>query len=169
MGLFARDTMIERLARKTGWVVISREADVYRLRAGDHSRPYTIRVRCRDDYLNVTFLANLPVQFPLASMTKELATGLLVRNCRLLWAKWCLEVAGSCDALPFLYAAVQTQGLTGETFDAICRCMIGEIQAVHDELRGQVARFTDGGAGRLRVQPGGDTLPLDHRGIRFLE
>lgn len=173
MGWLKRETLIERLARETGWAVINRHGDFTQIRADDCSKQYSIHVRYRQDGVNVAFLCYFPVRFPLQMLTQELTMGLLVRNARLIWSKWCIRLAESCEAQAYLYGSLAREGLAAAAFDDLCRDMIAEMDAVHNELQGQAARLGGGwgvaGFGGGHPVNGQGGMPLDQRGVRFLE
>jgi hypothetical protein len=177
MALFKRETTIERMVRNCGWVVTHREDDVYRIRRGDGSRMFYLNIRYREDYLNVLIHGRLGIQFPLSTITPEMTMGLLVRNTRLVWCSWGIQLGGSCDAVPSLASSLQTEGLTDETFAAVCRAMATELEAVYDDLHGVVERLGGGGGagvygqGHVRSQapPGRGRLQGGGGGVRFLE
>jgi hypothetical protein len=155
------ETPVERLARETGWLILDREGDLYRLQADDCSWRHIIAIRYRRDAINVTFTGQLPCRFPLAMVTPEMTMGLLVRNDRLYWAKWGIVIAYSCEAVPRLHGSLQREGLTAECFEAMCRSMVVEMEAVTAELQGQAARLGGGGmAGRVQGPPVGGGRPM---------
>jgi hypothetical protein len=175
MGLFSREpppSPVEVMAKNTGWLVTSREDDIYWIRLGDGSRTHRLRIRYREDYFNTLFMASFPIRFPLASVTPELTMGLLVRNGQLPWAKWCLEVTGSCEATIYLYGSLATDSLGDVLFNTVCRSIFNEIEAVFLELQGQAGRLTGGGVtGQFRNLPqsGRGSLAADGRGMRMLD
>ena len=173
MRFLGRETLIERLARQAGWLVTEREGDYHQLRADDGSPLQYINVRCRDDKGYVSFWTVFPVRFPYASVTMDLFMGLLIRNRELKYCKWCSEMLGSCEISISLSYIVPKAGLCPASFDAICREMTDEIQALRAVLRGQLANM--GAAMRPAGSPfphppagRGMVLPAD-QGIRYLK
>lgn len=163
MGLFQRQSLIEQLARQTGWRVIEREGDIYRIRADDLSPTYYVRIRYREDALNLTFQSYLPVRFPLSAITLELTQGLLVRNNSLIWSKWCLAPLGSCELQPYLYGGLPCEGLKADAFDDLCRSAIEEVYAVHMEMNRELSRLGPGQADHRQAE-GRSGIPAPRAG-----
>src|SRR5579871_4459156 len=103
MGLFHRETLIERLARESRWRVTEWEGDRYHICADDGSPMRIVHIRCRDDRPVVVFWTVFPVRFPLAAVSPELTLGLLNRNAGVFFGRWCIDVLNSCELTLYLH------------------------------------------------------------------
>ena len=151
MSFFKRETLIEWLARESGWLLTDREADFYQVRLERDSGMRYVKIRSRDQNDTVLFQTHLPVQFPISAVPPELFKHFLLRNRLLAFGSWTFDVRDSCDTVFYLTYIALKAGLTPSMFNTICRELLKEREAVHDELRGQFGRVNM--PVRLTVQP----------------
>jgi hypothetical protein len=136
--------LIERLCRETGVVFVSREADRYEVRNGDHASTRYISVWYSDRFTNVMFQSWFPIQFSLEQEPKGLFARVLLRNGQLHWSGWSMAIGGSCEACLTLVANVPPSALDAHLFASVCGEMVAEINAFHQELHDKF-RYAAGG------------------------
>ena len=141
MGLLQRQSLIERLASQDGWLVTAREADYHEVRLPSPPVIRYVRIRCRDDLDNVLFWTNLPVQFPMAMAPPELFKTLLMRNRRIRFGAWTIDLTGSLDVWVYVSYVAHKAALSPKSFGDICRDLLAESEAMFNELREQFARL----------------------------
>ena len=136
MQLFAREDFVTRMCRLSGrWAVIGREGDSYDLRSDDTRAVRYLSVRHRPDVGYVMFHAALSLRFPLDKTPSGLFARMLLRNVRLKFCHWNLDLRGSFEASAYLNAQWPTPGMTHEFFGSLCREMAEEVSGFHQELR----------------------------------
>lgn len=142
MGFWRSESLIETLARQTGWLIVEREDDYYRLRPIKARTMNYLGIRSPEDSAYVNFRTDLPVQFPAASAPPDLFRLLLFRNDTVRFGRWAAGLTNSCDIAFFqLYTGIKA-GITPSLFDRIGRDMLDEREAFHTELNNQLTRLT---------------------------
>ena len=161
-----QDRLIETLCRESGrWMVASREAGEYSVRAiDDRTCVRYIQLRASPAFASVVFQLFFPVRFSLQNPPSGLFGRLLVRNFKLFYAAWAMDVVGSCEAGIQLGARLPRQGIDARLFDAVCRELVDEADDFNNELREKL-RFGSGGVMPARVT-GDDGLGVPE--VRFV-
>jgi hypothetical protein len=170
VSLFKRDTLVEQLAKTTGWPIAESCGDAYTLRSPDPGVVRHVWVRHQQGNSFMKFSATFPVRFPLDRTPDGLYGRLLLRSMNLNWCNWLMEIADNCQAQPFLWGMWPTVVVTPEFFQTVCNEMVGEIRDFHAELRDKfqyggnaagAAAWPTGHAGVPQIVPGG--------GIRYIK
>lgn len=131
--------LIERLCRKSGWVVTRREGDHYQIRSGDHRPAVCIEVRYSQNCRNIVMQSWFPVRFSLEKPPAGLFARVLLRSSSLVWGSWTMNLGPNCDAALVVAVTLHTSGLTAELFRDVCEEIAGEIRAFTQELHDKFA------------------------------
>lgn len=126
---------IERLCHESGWLLVSRENDIYTVRSGDHTVQQNVYVRWNPRLRNVLFQGFFPVRFSLEREAPGLNARLLMRNRDLCWSSWAMDIGQSCEACLHVAASLPPENLDARLFGRVCQEIVGEINAFHAELR----------------------------------
>jgi hypothetical protein len=136
MNLFERRPLIEQIVAKSpAWQILRRDGDMHRITSADSGSLTPIVVRAPKQRPFVVFNAFLPIRFSLERTPQGLFARLLFRSNALGLSSWNMDIAESCEALPYLFAQVPRDSLTPFLFDLICREMTEEIRSFRQELR----------------------------------
>ena len=160
MRAFGREDLITRLCRKTGWLLLGRQEDLYTVRSPGPAGVQLIAIRHRHRG-RVKFTAGFPVRFPLDRTPPGLFARLLLRSRDLKHSHWLMDLWGGLEALPYLHGRWPESIVTAAFFDAVCRELDAEIRGFHQELRD---RFR----GDMTPPAGPHSGPCDP-GIRYIE
>jgi hypothetical protein len=131
--------LIERLCDETGWVLAGREADLYRVRSGDHRAPVYIDIRYSEQYCNAVFQSWFPVKFSLEQPPAGLFGRVLLRSIYLRWASWEMSAGRSCEACLVLSACLPVAGMHADLFRPVCEEIATEIRRLRRELHDKFA------------------------------
>lgn len=126
--------VIERLCQQTGMVLVSREADCYQVRNGDHTSKRYIDVTYSERVANVLFQTWLPIRFSLEHEPKGLFARVLLRNGNLHLSSWSMAIGGSCEACLTLVTDMPRAALNAELFSKACWEMVREVNGFQQEL-----------------------------------
>jgi hypothetical protein len=164
------ESFIEFLAKQDGLRVIWQEGTRYRL-IDDEMRLHPVAVRYHPDWPSTTFQAWLPVQFRLDSPPAGLFPQLLLHNYNLIFAAWTMNITDSCETSLSAAARLPSVALASPLFGEVCRELMNEVEAFHQELRGKFKGADAAGHHRVNVSdlPGKNLPPGRNGDIRFLE
>jgi hypothetical protein len=165
--------VIEQRCREAGWVFVSREVDLYRVRSGDYKSPVYIDIRSSERFSSAVFMSWFPIRFSLEKPPAGLFARVLLRSLSLTWGSWQMSIGQSSEACLCVRARLPAAALTAELFRDVCEEIAGEIRAFHQELHDKFAYNmgtvmtdgpTPGGRGGLAVRQD-DNLP----GVWYVE
>lgn len=132
---FGKRDPIPVLCRRSGWMVVQRQADRYWVRSCTDSAGATLRLSNGSGRHYICFHGDFPVRFSLERPPSGLFARLLMRNLDLLVSGWCLNIHASCEAQLYLMAQLPVAGMTPELFGTVCQEIAGELDGFHQELR----------------------------------